>query len=245
VRKGGVGRVVEVGWGGDERAPDGSGDLHDSPTLSMPADATAVGTIAGTLAYMSPEQARGRVVDRRSDVWSFGCILYECLAGTPPFAGETASDLLADILRRDPDWTGLPADAPPRLLDTVRRCLRKDAGERPRDVRDVRLQLEEIAKGGGRDVEMPGQVSLVVLPFENRGTDADDEYVSDGLTEEVITDLANLEGIRVISRTSAMKLKGTQKDVRTLGRELDVQYVLSGSIRRAGNSLRVNAALVE
>src|SRR5262245_16160121 len=184
ITKSGIAKVLDFGLARDERAPDVSGDLHDSPTLSMPADATAVGTIAGTLAYMSPEQARGRVVDRRSDVWSFGCILYECLAGTPPFAGETASDLLADILRRDPDWTGLPADAPPRLLDTVRRCLRKDAGERPRDVRDVRLQLEEIAKGGGRDVEMPGQVSLVVLPFENRGTDADDEYVSDGLTRK-------------------------------------------------------------
>ncbi len=241
----GVAKVLDFGLARDETAPEQSGDLAQSPTLSMPAGATTAGTIVGTLAYMSPEQARGKTVDRRSDVWSFGCILYECLAGAPPFAGETASDLIADILRRDPDWTLLPADAPPRLLDTVRRCMRKDAGERPRDIRDVRLQLEEIAAGGGREAAAPGQVSLVVLPFENRGADADDEYFSDGLTEEVITDLANLEGIRVISRTSAMKLKGTHKDVRTLGRELDVQYVLSGSVRRAGTSLRVNAALVE
>jgi serine/threonine protein kinase/tetratricopeptide (TPR) repeat protein len=241
----GVAKVLDFGLARDETAPEPSGDLAHSPTLSMPAGATTAGTIVGTLAYMSPEQARGRVVDRRSDVWSFGCILYECLAGTPPFAGETASDLIADILRRDPDWSLLPADAPPRLLDTVRRCLRKEAGERPRDIRDVRLQLEEIAAAGGREASTPGQVSLVVLPFENRGADTEDEYFSDGLTEEVITDLANLEGIRVISRTSAMKLKGTQKDMRTLGRELDVQYVLSGSVRRAGTSLRVNAALVE
>jgi eukaryotic-like serine/threonine-protein kinase len=245
ITKSGLAKVLDFGLARDERGPEPSGDLAHSPTHSMPAGATSAGTIVGTVAYMSPEQARGRPVDRRSDVWSFGCILYEGLAGVPPFAGETDSDLIADILRRDPDWTLLPADAPPRLLDAVRRCLRKDAGERPRDIRDVRLQLEEIAKGGGRGVAMPGQVSLVVLPFENRGADSDDEYFSDGLTEEVITDLANLEGIRVISRTSAMKLKGTHKDVRTLGRELDVQYVLSGSVRRAGTSLRVNAALVE
>ncbi len=245
ITKSGVAKVLDFGLARDETAPEPSGDLAQSPTLSMPAGATTDGMLVGTLAYMSPEQARGRAVDRRSDVWSFGCILYECLAGGPPFSGETVSDLIADILRRDPDWTLLPADAPPRLLDTVRRCLRKDAGERPRDIRDVRLQLEEIAKADGRDVSLPGQVSLVVLPFENRGADAGDEYFSDGLTEEVITDLANLEGIRVISRTSAMKLKGTHKDVRTLGRELDVQYVLSGSVRRVGISLRVNAALVE
>ena len=94
----------------------------------------------------------------------------------------------------------------------------------------MRLQLEEIAVSGGRGAAASGQVALVVLPFENRSTDPEDEYVSDGLTEEVITDLANLEGIRVISRTSAMKLKGTQKDVRTLARELDIQYVLSGRL---------------
>jgi len=238
-------KVLDFGLAKGEPGLEMSGDLSQSPTMALPGGATAEGVIVGTLAYMSPEQARGKPVDRRSDVWSFGCVLFECLAGRPAFAGETASDLIAEILTRDPDWTTLPAHVPPRLLETLRRCLRKNADERPRDIRDVRLQMEEIAAAGGRATEAPGQVSLVVLPFENRSADADDEYFSDGITEEVITDLANLEGIRVISRTSAMKLKGTQKDVRTLGRELDVQYVLSGSVRRAGSSLRVNAALVE
>ncbi len=238
-------KVLDFGLAKGEAGFEPSGDLSQSPTVTVPLGATLAGVLVGTLAYMSPEQARGTAVDRRSDIWSFGCILFECLAGRPVFSGETASDLIAEILKRDPDWTSLPAQAPPRLNETVRRCLRKDAGERPRDIRDVRLQLEEIAAGGGRAKETAGQVSIVVLPFENRSADAGDGYFSDGLTEEVITDLANLEGIRVISRTSAMKLKGTQKDVRTLGRELDVQYVLSGSVRRAGSSLRVNAALVE
>lgn len=240
----GLVKVLDFGLAKGEAGPELPGSLSQSPTMTVPGGATAVGMIVGTLAYMSPEQARGRPVDRRSDVWSFGCVLFECLAGRPAFAGETASDLIAEILTRDPDWTTLPAHAPPRLLEVLRRCLRKDAGERPRDIRDVRLQLEEIA-AARNPADPPGQVSLVVLPFENRSADAADEYFSDGLTEEVITDLANLEGIRVISRTSAMKLKGSQKDVRTLGRELDVQYVLSGSVRRAGSSLRVNAALVE
>ena len=241
----GMTKVLDFGLAKGEAGPELTGDLSRSPTLMVPGSATTAGVIVGTLAYMSPEQARGKPVDRRSDVWSFGCILFECLAGHPAFAGGTASDLIAAVLTRDPDWTMLPTQAPPRLLETLRRCLRKDAGERPRDIRDVRLQLEEIAAAGDQAADSSGRVSLVVLPFENRSVDSDDEYFSDGLTEEVITDLANLEGLRVISRTSAMRLKGTQKDVRTLGRELDVQYVLSGSVRRVGNSLRVNAALVE
>jgi len=238
-------KVLDFGLATDEARREAPLDSTRSPTVAEPAGVTVAGTIMGTLAYMSPEQARGLRVDRRSDVWSFGCILFECLVGRPTFAGDTASDLIAGILQREPEWEAVPPDTPARLRETLRRCLRKDAEERPRDIRDVRLQLEEIAAGGRPDRTSPHAVSLVVLPFENRSADADDEYFSDGLTEEVITDLANLEGIRVISRTSAMKLKGTRKDMPTLGRELDVQYVLSGSVRRAGTSLRVNAALVE
>jgi serine/threonine protein kinase/tetratricopeptide (TPR) repeat protein len=241
----GLMKVLDFGLAKGEATFEASGDLSQSPTVSGAGSSTVPGVLVGTLAYMSPEQARGMAVDRRSDIWSFGCLLFESLAGRPAFAGRTPSDLIAEILKGDPDWKALPSDTPPRLVETLRRCLQKDIGERPRDIRDVRLQLEETKLAGDRDASAPAQVSLVVLPFENRSPDADDEYFSDGLTEEVITDLANIEGMRVISRTSAMKLKGTQKDVRTLGQELDVQYVLSGSVRRAGNSLRVNTALVE
>ena len=104
--------------------------------------------ILGTAAYMSPEQARGRGVDRRTDIWSFGCVVFECLSGRPLFAGETVSDLIAKILQNEPDWSALPAGLPPRLVDLLRRCLRKNARERLRDIGDGRLELEEIARGG-------------------------------------------------------------------------------------------------
>src|SRR5439155_18946902 len=93
----------------------------------------------------SPEQARGRTVDRRTDVWSFGCILYECLSGRRTFDGETASDVIARILEREPDWSAIPNAAPPRLRDLIRRCLTKDAEKRPRDIGDLRHELDAIA----------------------------------------------------------------------------------------------------
>ena len=95
-------------------------------------------------------------MDRRSDVWSFGCILFECLTGRPALDGETASDLIAKILEREPEWAALPTGSPARVREILRRCLRKDATARPRDIRDVRLELEGIAAGGSKaDAERP------------------------------------------------------------------------------------------
>jgi len=120
-------------------------DLSQSPTMTVAA--TQAGVVLGTAAYMSPEQARGRSVDRRTDIWSFGCVVYECLTGRQAFEGETVSDLVARILERDPDWAALPRDTPPRLVALLRRCLRKDARERLRDIGDARIELAEIAAG--------------------------------------------------------------------------------------------------
>jgi Tol biopolymer transport system component len=127
-------------------------NLSHSPTL--PNQATRAGVILGTAAYMSPEQARGKGVDRRTDIWSFGCVVYECLTGRKAFEGETVSDMVARILEREPDWKALPPGTPTRLVELLKRCLRKDARERQRDAGDVRLELEEIARGGG-GVEPP------------------------------------------------------------------------------------------
>src|SRR5439155_23258001 len=127
----------------------GDGSL-DSPTVTARVGATVAGTILGTVAYMSPEQARGKPVDRRSDVWSFGCVLFECLTGSPAFAGETASDLIAHILEREPSWATIPPGVPSRARELLHRCQRKDADSRPRVIRDVILELVGAWSGEAR-----------------------------------------------------------------------------------------------
>lgn len=125
-----------------------SGGLADSPTLTH-SPATIPGMILGTAACLSPEQARGKPVDRRADIWAFGCILYECLTGKTPFSGETVSDLIAKILEREPNWSALPAETPPRVRALIEKCLRKDPRERLRDIGDARLELAEVLMSPG------------------------------------------------------------------------------------------------
>ena len=199
-----------------------------------------MGTILGTAAYMSPEQARGKPVDRRSDVWSFGCVLFECFAGRPAFAGETVSDLIAGILEREPDWTALPAGTPPRAREILRRCLRKDANERPRDIRDVRLELSEVAAGGAKG-DVAREKSIAVLPFENL-SGVEDGYFADGVTDEILNALAQVEGLRVAARTSCFAFKGRREDLRSIGEQLEVATVLEGTDRK---STRLNSSHIQ
>ncbi len=117
-------------------------DLANSPTLTAPMMTTA-GVVLGTAAYMSPEQARGRPVDKRADIWAFGCVLYEMLTGQPAFDGETSTDILAAIVQREPDWSRLPAGLPRSIASLLRRCLQKNARERLRDIGDARFALRE------------------------------------------------------------------------------------------------------
>ncbi len=120
-------------------------DTSHSPTLS--ARATRAGVILGTAAYMSPEQARGKPVDKRSDIFSFGCVLYEMLTGQQSFSGETVSDIIATIIKGEPDWQALPPDVGPKLRHLLQRCLEKDPRARWRDMGDVRIEIETIRKG--------------------------------------------------------------------------------------------------
>jgi hypothetical protein len=155
-------KVLDFGlakaWAGD-RAPGYSIDPSISPTLTH--TGTRAGVILGTAAYMSPEQARGRVVDQRTDVWAFGTVLWEMLTGRPLFAGEAASDVLAAVLREEPDLKRLPREAPPGVARLLRRCLRRDASRRLRDMGDARLELEEAfaetAAAGPAAGEEPGR----------------------------------------------------------------------------------------
>ena len=211
----GVAKVLDFGLAKSDPVPAAGGDLSQSPTLPIHAAATMPGVILGTAAYMSPEQTRGLAVDRRSDVWSFGCVLYECLAGRPAFGGATVSDLIARILEREPDWSALPPGTPPRAREILRRCLRKEAEARPRDIRDVRLELEEVAAGGAK-ADAGREKSIAVLPFENQ-SGADDDYFADGMTDEILNALAQVEGLRVAARTSCFAFKGQREGLRLVG----------------------------
>ena len=122
--------------------------LSQSPTLTS--DGTRVGVVLGTAAYMSPEQARGQTVDKRTDIWSFGCVLYEMLAGRRPFPGQTISETVAGIIGDEPDWTALPPDLPPRVSRLVRRCLEKDLKRRLHDIADARIELDDELSDAGR-----------------------------------------------------------------------------------------------
>jgi serine/threonine protein kinase len=133
-----------------------SGDLAQSPTLTY--SPTAVGVILGTAGYMSPEQARGKLVDRRADIWAFGCVLFECLTGRKVF--EANGLAIARIIEREPLWESLPPATPPRVRDLLRRCLDKDLKKRQRDIGDVRIELDEVLAArssvSGLRADLPG-----------------------------------------------------------------------------------------
>src|SRR6266508_575740 len=136
----GLAKALEAG------AVSGVGVPHSaslSPTLTTPA-MTAAGMILGTAAYMSPEQAKGRVVDKRSDVWAFGCVLYEMLTGRRAYEGETVTDVIANVVHADPAWDALPRETPRRIRDLLRRCLQKEAAKRLRDIGDARLEVDDV-----------------------------------------------------------------------------------------------------
>jgi len=137
----GVAKVLDFGLARGASGSPSDSALSASPTLTYAA--TAGGVILGTAAYMSPEQARGKPVDRRTDIWAFGCVLYECLTGRQAFEGETASDIIASILKGDVDWSALPAATPARVRELLRRCLERDARQRLRDIGEARLILEK------------------------------------------------------------------------------------------------------
>jgi serine/threonine protein kinase len=146
----GLAKAMDVGAGGPGGPGRAGGDFSQSPTITTPA-MTQAGMILGTAAYMSPEQAKGRTVDRRTDVWAFGAVLYEMLTGRRAFEGEDVSDTLARILMKEPDWTALPATVPAVVITVMRRCLQKDRKQRVRDIGDVSLALE-----GAFETTIPG-----------------------------------------------------------------------------------------
>jgi serine/threonine protein kinase/Flp pilus assembly protein TadD len=218
----------------------------DAETLALAVE-TRQGTIVGTAAYMSPEQALGAPVDRRADVWAFGALLFEMLSGRRAFPGRTITDTLRAVLGGAVEWGALSAGTPREVRLVIERCLAPELSDRLSDLGEVRDTLQEFSRSaviatprGSADTK-----SIVVLPFANLSPDPDTDYFSDGLTDEIITDLSRIQALRVISRSSAMRLKDDQRGLAAISRDLACQYVLEGSVRRAAHSLRITARLVD
>lgn len=218
--------------------------------LSWGADLTKTATVMGTVAYMSPEQARGEKVDQRTDLWSLGCVLYEMLAGQRPFRDVHDQATIYSILNEEPEPISrfrkdLPADAE-KILEM---CLRKDPQDRYGDMEALLSDLKPAARMDKTQTmrSLPRQEeppSVAVLPFVNMSADPEQDYFCDGLAEELINSLTKLKDIRVVARTSAFVFKGKAIDVREIGRKLNVEKVLEGSVRKSGNKLRITAQLI-
>jgi serine/threonine protein kinase len=203
---------------------------------------TKTGMGMGTPAYMSPEQAEGeRGVDARADQYSLACVLYELLAGQPPFTGPTFAAVLSRLLLDPvPPLTTLRPGVPGSVRQAIERALSKVAADRFETVPEFLAALEAPQAPAAAPKK-----AIVVLPFSNLSPDPDNAYFADGLMEEVIADLSRVRALTVISRTSSVKLKDTGWDLRRIGRELNVRYALEGSVRRAGSTLRITAQLID
>ena len=240
------GRVKVLDFGLAKIAP-GPMDAG-SRTASLDAPLTVSGQVVGTAPYMAPEQLRGEPVDVRSDLFALGIILYELAAGQRPFAGSTMVDVGTAILRDEPKpLQGIRSDLPRELAPIVARCLEKDPRPRYQTATELRRDLGLIQEKlqASRPDAGAGSPSIAVLPFVNMSRDEDNEYFSDGLSEELLNVLAKIPELKVTGRTSSFAFKGRQEDLREIGQKLGVATLLEGSVRKAGNRVRITAQLVK
>ncbi|HYA63157.1 MAG TPA: protein kinase [Candidatus Sulfotelmatobacter sp.] len=217
---------------------------------------TQPGAVLGTLCYMAPEQLRGEPADARSDIWALGTVLYEMAAGKRPFQGHTGYEVCSAILSRQPE--PLQTDVPAPLWTVIERCLQKKPSERYQHANDVRLALEAIPSTGTAAQLSPQPKilmrkrtashrrirALAVLPLSNLSRDSEQEYFADGMTEALIADLAKIQALRIISRTSVMRYKTTAKSLPEIAAELNVDAVVEGSVLRVGQRVRITAQLI-
>jgi serine/threonine protein kinase/Tfp pilus assembly protein PilF len=238
VAESGLVKVLDFGLAKIAEAPasGGSGPAGGATRTMALTPRTQPGMILGTLAYMSPEQAEGKPLDQRSDIFSFGLVLYEMLTGRGAFDAGSEFATLAAILHQPPH--PLPAAVPAHIRAVVARCLEKDPARRFASMEEIQSALTGPAQSGNT-------ASLAVLPFANLSAGTDDEYFSDGLADEIINALAQIPQLRVTARTSSFAFRGREQDIREIAARLNVAAVLEGSVRRAGNRVRVTAQLID
>ena len=249
---------------------------------------TNLGSILGTVRYMSPEQTRGAHVNKSTDIWSLGVVLYEMATGHAPFNGDTPREVMTSILEKDPPLTNYNRQTPAELKQIIDKTLRKDRKERYQSasemvqaLKDLRHKLEvqaDLARSTAAPswlrwtrapaalalvglvaalalalplywhrnlpATSPPEKSIAVLPFVDLSETKDQEYFCDGMSEEILEDLAKIEGLRVVARTSSFSFKGKSVNAREVGEKLNVANVLEGSLRREGNRVRVTAELI-
>jgi adenylate cyclase len=208
--------------------------------------------VLGTVPYMAPEQIFGEGVDARTDLFSAGILIFELVTGQRPFAGTSLAQVAAAIMRDEPPvLTSNRHDIPSDLERIVSRCLQKQPDARFQTARELANELRALQRTLERGA-MPaaaraaeGIASIAVLPFDNLSGDAEQDYFADGIVEEIITGLSRIKWLFVISRSSSFVYKGKPIDVKAVGRNLGVRYVLKGSVRRSGNHVRVTGQLIE
>ena len=264
LRRDGIVKVLDFGIAKLTSPQTGPLTDGDAPTLALVN--TQAGMILGTAQYMSPEQARGLEVDARTDIWSLGCVLYEMVAGRQPFLGATAMDVMTSILNREPDSLVTHASERPEELEhIVGRALRKDREERYQTVADLLIDLKELKSElelQTKRISAPRmdfesrqdsrvlttstvpEKSIAVLYLENMNSGSESDYFCAGITEDIITDLSKIKELKVVSRTDVLPFRNKEVNTRQVGEALRVNYVLEGSVRKAGNKIRITAQLI-
>lgn len=239
------------------RRPADSGSQVE--TILGEANLTVAGTVLGTVAYMSPEQARGRLTDRRTDIFSLGAVLYRLATGAMPFDGESSAVVFEAILNRSPrPLVEVNPRMPAELGRIVDKALEKDRSLRYQSATELKTDLQRLRRDldSGRHPaaaspdsssgqHAPAEQSIAVLYFENLSGVKEDEYLRDGITEDIITELSKIRGLNIYSRPTVLAYRDRQVTPAQIGQQLRASHVLAGSIRRAGNRLRITTQLVD